>query len=129
MPTITKPEICQEILEALLTEVQEEQQVIVHCCYPATYHIGSLIRIWQSTFLVDERLNHRSSLLHHENISLFPDWTPVPPMQDYWFTLVFSGLPKDCKSFDLREEIPEEGGFLVKNIKRNGTDVYRVKLS
>ena len=50
-------------------------------------------------------------------------------MQDYWFTLVFSGLPKDCKSFDLREEIPEEGGFLVKNIKRNGTDVYRVKLS
>ena len=129
MPTITKPEICQEILEALLTEVQEEQQVIVHCCYPGTHHIGSLIRIWQSTFLVDERLNHRSSLLHHENISLFPYWTPVPPMQDYWFTLVFSGLPKDCKSFDLREEIPEEGGFLVKNIKRNGTDVYRVKLS
>ena len=129
MPTITKPEICQEILEALLTEVQEEQQVIVHCCYPATYHIGSLIRIWQSTFLVDERLNHRSGLIHHENISLFPYWTPVPPMQDYWFTLVFSGLPKDCKSFDLREEIPEEGGFLVKNIKRNGTDVYRVKIS
>ena len=129
MPTITKPEICQEVLESLQTEVQEEKQVIVHCCYPATFQVGNLIRIWQSTFLVDERLNHRSSLLHHENISLFPYWTPVPPMQDYWFTLVFSGLPKDCKSFDLREEIPEEGGFLVKNIKRNGTDVYRVKIS
>jgi len=129
MPTITKPEICQEILEALQTEIQEEKQVIVHCCFPATFYEGSLIRIWRSTFLVDERLKHRSSLIHHENISIFPYWTAVPPMQDYWFTLVFSGLPKDCTSFDLREEIPEEGGFLVKNIKRNGTDVYRVKLS
>ncbi|MBH1960421.1 MULTISPECIES: hypothetical protein [Chryseobacterium group] len=129
MPTITKPEICQEILEALQTEIQEEKQVIVHCCFPATFYDGSLIRIWRSTFLVDERLKHKSSLIHHENISIFPYWTAVPPMQDYWFTLVFSGLPKDCTSFDLREEIPEEGGFLVKNIKRNGTDVYRVKLS
>ena len=129
MPTIIKPEICQEILEALQTEIQEEKQVIVHCCFPATFYDGSLIRIWRSTFLVDERLKHKSSLIHHENISIFPYWTAVPPMQDYWFTLVFSGLPKDCTSFDLREEIPEEGGFLVKNIKRNGTDVYRVKLS
>lgn len=129
MPTITKPEICQEILEALQTEVQEEKQVIVHCCYPATFYVGNLIRIWQSTFLVDERLHHKSHLIHQENISLFPYWTPVPPMKDFWFTLIFSGLPNECRSFDLREEIPEEGGFLVKNIKRNATDVYRVKIS
>lgn len=129
MPTITKPEICQEILEALQTEVQEEKQVIVHCCYPATFYVGNLIRIWQSTFLVDERLHHKSHLIHQENISLFPYWTHVPPMKDFWFTLIFSGLPKECRSFDLREEIPEEGGFLVKNIKRNATDVYRVKIS
>ena len=129
MPTITKPEICQEILEALQTEVQEEKQVIVHCCYPATFYVGNLIRIWQSTFLIDERLHHKSHLIHQENISLFPYWTPVPAMKDFWFTLIFSGLPKECRSFDLREEIPEEGGFLVKNIKRNATDVYRVKIS
>ena len=59
MPTITKPEICQEILEALLTEVQEEQQVIVHCCYSASFFSGDLIRIWQSTFLIDENTNHK----------------------------------------------------------------------
>lgn len=129
MPTITKPEICQEVLESLQTEVQEEKQVIVHCCYPATFQVGNLIRIWQSTFLVDERLKHKSNLIYQENISLFPYWTPVPPMKDFWFTLIFSGLPNDCRSFDLREEIPEEGGFLVKNIKRNGTDVYRVKIT
>ena len=128
MDTLTKPKISQEILESLQTQVEEEKQVIVHCCYPATFQVGNLIRIWQSTFLVDKKLCHKSNLIHHENISLFPYWTEVPPLQDFWFTLIFSGLPKDCESFDLREEIPEEGGFLVQNIKRNGTDVYRVRI-
>lgn len=50
-------------------------------------------------------------------------------MKDYWFTLVFSGLPKDCKMFDLIEVIPEEGGFHVKEIRRNESDIYRVKIT
>lgn len=128
MATITKPEIAPEILESLKTKVEEEKQVIVHCCYPASIYVGNLIRIWQSTFLIDDSIPHKSHLIHHENISLFPYWTEVPPMKDFWFTLVFSGLPKDCTSFDLKEEIPEEGGFFIQNIKRNGTDVYRVKI-
>jgi hypothetical protein len=129
MATITKPEIVEEILQLLQPKVEEEKQVIVHCCFPATIFEGSLIRIWNSTYLIDESLGHKSGLIHHENISLFPSWTEVPPFKDYWFTLVFSGLPKECKTFDLQEVIPEEGGFHVKNIKRNGSDVYRVKLT
>ena len=35
----------------------------------------------------------------------------------------------DCTVFDFKEEIPEEGGFFVKSIKRNSTDVYRIKIS
>ncbi|UJF30072.1 hypothetical protein L0B70_01370 [Kaistella sp. 97-N-M2] len=128
MPTITKPEIVQEVLQSLQTKIEEEKQVIVHCCFPATFFEGSLIRIWNSTYLIDDRLAHRSALIHHENISVFPYWTEVPPFRDFWFTLVFSGLPKECTTFDLQEIIPEEGGFHVKNIKRNGSDVYRVKL-
>ena len=50
-------------------------------------------------------------------------------MKDFWFTLVFSGLPNECKTFDLNFIFFEEGGFFVQNIKRNGTDVYRVKIS
>ena len=129
MTTITKPTILKEILESLQSKVEEEKQVIVHCCFPATASEDMLIRIWGSTFLVDDRIKHKSTLIHHENISLFPYWTEVPAFKDYWFTLVFSGLPKDCESFDLREEIPQEGGFLVKNIKRNSSDIYRVKIT
>jgi hypothetical protein len=29
----------------------------------------------------------------------------------------------------LKEVIPEEGGFFVESIKRNSSDVYRVKIS
>lgn len=126
MTTIVKPKISPELLEALQPKVETEKQVIVHCCFPRTPFVDMLIRIWSSTFLIDESLAHKSSLIHHENISLFPNWTEVPPMKDYWFTLIFSGLPKECKTFDLKEEIPQEGGFWIKNIKRNSTDVYRV---
>jgi hypothetical protein len=128
MDTTTKPAIVQQLLESLQTKIEEEKQVIVHCCFPATISLGNLIRIWASTFLIDEKINHKSSLIHQENISLFPYWTELPPFKDYWFTLVFSGLPKDCKTFDLKEEIPEDGGFLVKGIVRNSSDVYRVKI-
>ncbi len=130
MPTtIEKPKISEEILEALKTKVEEEKQVIVHCCFPATNMFGNLIRIWQSTYLIDDSIGHKSRLIHAENISIFPIWTEVPPLKDFWFTLVFSGLPKDCKRFDLKEVIPEEGGFFVSDIKRNSTDIYRVKIT
>lgn len=129
MPTITKPNIIKEIKESLQTKFEEEKQVVVHCCFPASIFTGNLIRIWDTTYLIDEKLGHKSSLIHHENISLFPYWTEVPPMKDFWFTLIFSGLPKDCKSFNLQEIIPEEGGFLVRNISRNRSDVYRVQLT
>lgn len=128
MTTIAKPIISEKLLEALQPKVAVEKQVIVHCCFPATASSDMLIRIWPSTFLVDESLSHKSTLIHHENISLFPYWTEVPPMKNYWFTLIFSGLPKECKSFDLKEVIPQEGGFWIKDIKRNGTDVYKVKI-
>ena len=129
MTTITKPTILKEILESLQPKVEEEKQVIVHCCFPATASEDMLIRIWASTFLIDNRIGHKSTLIHHENISLFPYWTEVTAFKDYWFTLVFSGLPKDCESFDLKEEIPQEGGFIIKNIKRNSSDIYRVKIT
>ncbi len=129
MTTIEKPIIAPKILQELEAKVNEEQQVIVHCCFPATPFIGNLIRIWRSTFLIDRLSGNKSKLIHTENISIFPYWTEVPPMKDYWFTLIFSGLPKDCKTFDLKEVIPQEGGFYIPNIHRNSTDVYRIKIS
>lgn len=127
--TIVKPFIAEELLASLQTKIHEEKQVIVHCCFPASPFFGNLIRIWKSTFLIDNNSSHKSELLHSENITIYPYWTEVPPMKDFWFTLVFSGLPDDCTQFDLEEVIPESGGFFVKSIKRNSSDIYLVKIS
>ncbi|WP_407403112.1 hypothetical protein [Chryseobacterium sp.] len=127
--TIVKPIIEKQLLESLKTKIEEEKQVIVHCCFPASPFLGNLIRIWNSTVLIDNNSSHQSKLIHSENISIYPQWTPVPFMKDFWFTLVFTGLPKDCTSFDFKEVIPEEGGFYVKSIKRNSSDIYRIKIS
>ncbi|MCG7280086.1 hypothetical protein MHJ94_02090 [Chryseobacterium taklimakanense] len=129
MPTTDKPKIAEELLQSLQTRTLEEKQVIVHCCFPGSAAFGNLIRIWQSTFLIDDTIGHRSHLIHAENIAVFPYWTEVLPMKDFWFTLVFSGLPKECQRFDFMEVIPEEGGFFVQNIRRNESDVYRIKIS
>jgi hypothetical protein len=52
----------------------------------------------------------------------------VPDRGTYTFLLIFAALPKSCTQFDLVEDIPEEGGFLVRNIARNKSDVYRINL-
>lgn len=128
MPTITQPKIAPELYTQLQEKFEEEKQVIVHCYFTNNYTIGNLIRIWQSTFLVDQFTGSRSPLLFWDNISMYPYWTEVPPVKEYKFTLVFSGLPKDCRVFDFVEEIPQEGGFLVTDIERNPSDVYVIKL-
>jgi hypothetical protein len=112
----------------LKEETAEEKQVIVHCHYTCTNPFGMYIRIWPSTFLIARDVQHRSELVHAENIPFAPDWMSVNPGVKNQFTLFFTGLPKDCQRFDLVEEIPQEGGFFVSNIERNEMDVYEVEM-
>ena len=128
MPTILKPFIEPEILIQIQSEISTEQQVIVHCCFKNDFAVGMLIRIWRTTFLLDTQSSHKSKLLFADNICFNPHWIEVPMVKEYWFTLIFSGLPKDCTHFDFAEIIPEEGGFFVPKIKRNRTDVYHIIL-
>lgn len=105
--------------------IDEESQVILHCSYTGSLRFDR-IRIWKSTFLFAKDSNHQSKLLHFENIAIFPNWLSVKEGETIIFTLIFSGLPKRCKYFDMIEKIPEPGGFEVKNIPRNRTDVYNI---
>ena len=110
------------------TVIAEEGQVIVHCFIKADAFIEK-VRIWQSTFLIDNDSSHKSKLIFADNIKVYPDWTDVAFMQNIYFTLIFSPLPKNCSLFHLLEDIPENGGFKTSHIKRNKTDVYQVDLS
>lgn len=122
-----KVEICNELRNELLLLRNEEQQVIIHCSiYGMDY--GDEARIWKSTYLIDKETGKTYKLLFADGISFAPQWTLIPFNKPLEFTLIFKGLPKSCKLFDLVEIIPEEGGFQVLNVKRNATDVYYVTI-
>ncbi|SNS68510.1 hypothetical protein SAMN06295967_11637 [Belliella buryatensis] len=129
MNIITKPKtkVDTEILEQILTEENVERQVIVKC-YLENGPMEQMIRIWQSTFLIPKESSDKSKLLNADNITFFPFWTFIKPKQKYQFTLIFEGLPRGCKFFDLIEEIPQSGGFSITNIPRNQMDVYHVQI-
>lgn len=118
--------IDKRLKEELLSQIQEEGVVIVHCSHTTKY--GTNIRIWNSTVLIDKESGNRSRLLHVTNIPIAPIWMEVPPGSTIRFTVFFSPLPKSCEFFDFVEDIPESGGFLVRGIKRNKSDVYRITI-
>lgn len=125
---LPKPEVEEVVLIKPSILPEQEKQVIVHCCFQNNYMVGNLIRIWKNTHLEDHGSGHKSRLLFVDNIVYHPYWLEVPPVKNYWFTLIFSGLPETCLIFDFTEEIPESGGFYVPNIPRNKTDVYKINL-
>jgi hypothetical protein len=126
-PSKTKPEVEDKVLASIEPSTIEDSYVYVHCYFDNSYE-EALIRIWKTTFLIDLVSGAKSSLVHAENISIAPLWTIIPDNRVHTFILIFSALPKTCKVFDLVEEIPQPGGFHVRNIQRNGTDVYHVTM-
>lgn len=126
IPTL-KPEIGTEVLTSIDPNSLTDSYVYVHCHYQNEYD-EMFIRVWRSTFLIDRTSDSRAQLVHAENISYAPQWTFIPGKQLYTFLLIFSALPKDCKVFDLVEDIPQAGGFHVSGIARNGQDVYHVTI-
>ena len=118
------PEVLIESLPEVLTQINEEQQVILHCSFLS--FPGALIRIWPCTFLIPKNGGDKIPLVHAENISFAPVWTQLEGYGVFTFTLIFNGLPRNCSLFDMVEDINEPGSFIIPDIERNSTDVYRV---
>jgi len=110
----------EELLDVKTLE-SEERQTIVHCSCKADY----AYRVWPSTFLIEHNTKKKARLITAYNISFAPQWTLN---EGKGFTLIFEGLSKHCEIFDLKEIIPQAGGFEVIGINRNKTDVYQVKI-
>lgn len=121
------PETEREVVVVPRTAVLEQGHVYVHCRF-RNGPMETLIRIWSSTVLIDRSSGSRSSLIHAEQISIAPAWTPVAPNREFRFLLIFQALPAGCTVFDMLEDIPETGGFHVSGIIRNESDIYHVEL-
>ena len=126
-PVKAKPFVDMEVLASIHPELLNDAYMYVHCHFENSDE-DMLIRIWRSTFLVDRSSASRAELVHAENITYAPQWTLVPDHQPFSFLLIFARLPKSCTLFDLLEDIPQSGGFFVRDIVRNESDVYHVNL-
>ena len=126
-PVKVKPAVDHKVLESIEPATLEDSYVYVHCSFDNS-NSDALIRIWKTTFLVDHVSGVKSQLIHAENISIAPLWTIIPDKSVYNFILIFSALPKSCRIFDLIEEIPQPGGFYIKDIPRHALDVYHVTM-
>ncbi|MSQ79480.1 MAG: hypothetical protein EXR21_07380 [Flavobacteriaceae bacterium] len=126
--TTVKPKIIFDKLtkRTLLKNLCEERQVTVHCSIEAG--ASDKIRIWKSTYLYPDNSKRECALVHAINISLYPEWTPIAVGKTAHFTLIFTALPKNCKSFYLLECIPETNMFYAGDIIRNKEDVYWVEI-
>lgn len=129
MSTITKARPTVEIDQDIQALVKEDPErfVILHCYIQVIGHIQ--LRIWPTTYLIEE-CEVKSMLLHAFNISYPPDWTSHFLFHgEFRFTLIFEGLPPDCKSFYMEELCVTDGQrFYTEQIKRNATDVYHVRI-
>lgn len=115
----------KEILEP---QVDQEKQIIVHCHY-YNHGMADQIRIWETTYLIAKNNPYKSKLISAYNIAMYPNLLTTTPNVIHSFTLVFASLPKECKVFDLLEDIPEAGAFYINNIRRNKTDIYNLKIN
>ena len=85
---------------------------------------GGGVRIWSSIKLLCRTTGTEAKFIHAVGLSPFPTWTRVEPGGKY--TLLIEALPSNCRAFDIIEDIPQPGGFVVEDIVRNGKDVYRL---
>ncbi len=125
---ITRPEVELDagLLESLKTLHQEENQVIVHV------HLRVLdpplgIRIFPSTYLIPREGGENAKLINAIGITRAPQWTYVFN-RSHVFTFIFEGLGKDCRVFDLVEDIPLPDPFVFYGIVRNQSDVYHLSM-
>ncbi len=120
-------EITESVRHSLAALRFEEAQVTLHIRYQSKEY-GNKIRIWPTTFLLPEQGGKRGRLVAANNICLSPEWLHLPIGAEHLFSLLFTGLPEDCKKFHLWEDIPGQDGFFLKDIERNATDVYQISL-
>jgi hypothetical protein len=85
--TLIKPVIVKKLLESLQTKFEEEQQVIVHCCFPASPFLETSSEYGSQPIFLIISQNIRANLFMRKILPFIPTGLPVPFMKDFWFTL------------------------------------------
>jgi hypothetical protein len=118
-------EICRQASDQLLLDAGMEAQVILHCSFNSP---GERIWLTANTFLIDNATRKKSNLVYAQSIKNFPNWTYANSGITTRFTMVFTALPKGCRTFDVSGEVRSIGSFYLSGIQRTKTDVYDLEI-
>jgi len=124
METLIQPTVKVDISPELLEQYQEEKQIVVI----VERHFAKKVYVDAQIRLVDLDSDAQATLITAANITFYPELTDVRNMNEPTH-IVFSGLPKSCRRFSLVEpKRPQMIPWVVENIARNDTDVYRLDI-
>ncbi len=114
----------------LLESFEENGFTYLHCTYITSPKFigGWWVNIHETSYLVNGT-NEKLAMLNALNIPLAPKRHCLKKFGDSLkFTLVFPAVPKDWETFDFIEFCDGINGLSIKNITRNNTGVYKVRI-
>ena len=121
-----------EIDTDLLEGAEEEPFTLLHCKYITSpkYPNGWWINIYKTSYLKHTASNETIEMLHAIGIPYAPKKHYLQKFGDALnFTLVFPKIPKHWDNFNFTEICAGEDGLRIKNIKRNNSGIYRVRIT
>ena len=96
--------------------LEEQKKVIIH----GIARGFQKIQLQKYTAITCYKNQYECTLLFHLGIPIYPEFLEDENIR---FTLVFEGLPDNCKSFHL-QSFPESGCWKSYDFERNEDDVY-----
>ena len=122
----------EDITLLFLHAISEEiGNTYIHCSYisKSKYINGGWINIWPTTYLFHMPTGAHIKLLHAINIPLRPAQYHFKKAGQFInFTLIFPVIPKSWQHFTIKEIADNPSGFIVEDLARNRSGIYRVAL-
>jgi hypothetical protein len=120
-------DITESVRMSLSALRYDEAQVTLHIKFPTADWLAKMVD-WPTTFLLPEDGFQKSRLVALSTIASPSELREFATGINSSFSMVFTGLPEDCKSFYFWQDIYHSNGFYLKHIDRNETDVYQISL-
>ncbi len=100
----------------------DEKQITIHVVMKGKREVS----IRPDTFLMCNKPHRKAFLLFSFGAPIYPDTSYG---KEHQFTLVFSGLDKECRNFHFIEGKLHPDLLVVPDVPRNKDDVYRINFS
>ena len=127
----TKTNTAIEVCNDLILDAEEDGFTYLNCTYITSpkYDSDWWVNIQPNSYLTSGDIIDSLIMTHAINIPLAPQKHYLSNFGDFLkLTLIFPSVPKNWDSFNFYEADKSSSSLCIRNIKRNNTGVYHVKI-